>query len=158
MKIWRQDVKRPPAVVPTGLCLQQLSHSLQGDQSSHLPLPRFLVFYSGSTEVEKIIIIVIFHWCLQIKMLKTGLILFPLRPILFYLIFQSMGSLQSQFSSHSGSHWVLTVLLFPYLLTASLSLSHWKITFILFTAFLFWGVFMGGVPFVLPPTCSFGLI
>ena len=53
-------MKRPPAVVPTGLCLQQLSHSLQGDQSSHLPLPRFLVFYSGSTEVEKIIIIVIF--------------------------------------------------------------------------------------------------
>lgn len=35
-KIWRlwfpseQDVKCPPAVVPTGLCLQQLSHSLQG--------------------------------------------------------------------------------------------------------------------------------
>ena len=43
------------------------------------------------------IIIVIFHWCLQKKMLKTGLILFPLRPILFYLIFQSMESLVSVF-------------------------------------------------------------
>lgn len=32
-RLWfpsEQEVKRPPAVVPTGLCLQQLSHSLQG--------------------------------------------------------------------------------------------------------------------------------
>lgn len=64
MKIWRlwflseQDVKRPPAVVPTGLPPAALL-LLAGDQSSHLPLPWFLVFYSGSSEVEKIIIIII---------------------------------------------------------------------------------------------------